>query len=120
MLVRRAECAIADGRAAEALADLAEAEERLRVAPDGQLVVTLRRVRADALLVADRLDDAVAVATDAVDRARAVGATFEEAQALITRATARRRSSDAAEADSDEAAATELLATLGISRAASL
>jgi class 3 adenylate cyclase/tetratricopeptide (TPR) repeat protein len=112
MLVRLGECATAAGDAAAALVLLDAAADRLRTAPDPFVTVGMRRARAEALLAADRLSEAVIDAEESVELADALGAAFETARSLSVRADARRAL--AAAADEDATAADELFAFLGV------
>ena len=85
MLVRLGECAIAGDDPGSALDLLAQAEVRLRTAPDPFVEVGVRRARAEALALADRLAESVADAETAVELARRVGAAYEEARSLAVR-----------------------------------
>jgi tetratricopeptide (TPR) repeat protein len=115
MLVRLAECANAAGDPDGALELLAQAEQRLRAAPDPFVEVGVRRARAEALARADRLPEAVVDAEAAVELARRIRATYEEARSLSVRAAARRAL--AAAGDADAVAAAALFAALGVRRA---
>jgi tetratricopeptide (TPR) repeat protein len=110
-LVRLAECAIAAGEPSMALELIAQAEHRLRVAPDSFVAVGAVRARGEALLAAGRLVEAAIAVAGAVQLARETGATYEEARSLQVRAAVGRALADLAARDADEAAA--LLAHLG-------
>ena len=111
---RVASCRVARGRPVEAIEILEDVLRRSADSSDAFTLSSAHRVRANALAMLARHDEALATATTALEIAVAAGAPFEEALAATARATAHRRVGADDEAEADQRRATELFERLGV------